>query len=95
MNGKKTVISKKITILNELGLHARPAAIIAKIARKTKGIVSLRANNRTINATSMIDILTLSCSRNTEITISVGKKADVTILEEIESAITSGFGELP
>jgi phosphocarrier protein HPr len=93
MNRKQIVLSRKAMVINELGLHARPAAMIAKIARKTEGSVSLRTNGRTVNAASMIDVLTLSCSKNTEITISISQEKDVQILEEIESIIRSGFGE--
>ncbi len=93
MKKKMSMLSRKTIIVNELGLHARPAAIIAKIAREAEGTVRLIANERTVNAASMIDILTLSCSKNTEIEISITQKIDMKILKKIEEVIKSGFGE--
>ncbi len=93
MKKKMSMLSRKTIIVNELGLHARPAAIIAKIAREAEGTVRLIANERTVNAASMIDILTLSCSKNTEIEISITQKVDMKILKKIEEVIKSGFGE--
>ena len=61
--GVKTGMQRKVTIVNELGLHARSAGLIAKLAAKAKSRVWLeRAGNRA-DAASILDILTLECSR--------------------------------
>ncbi len=82
-----------VTIQNELGLHARPAATIAKLAHKAKAGVWLSNGSETVDAASIIDILTLACVQGTEITLSIEDDEDEKILEEIAGLIASGLEE--
>jgi phosphocarrier protein len=88
-----TAQSKTIRIVNDLGLHARSAAKLAKLAAEASGGVWIMKNGNTADATSMLDILTLACPKGTEITVSVDDEADLDILEHIATLVRSGFGE--
>ena len=85
--------SRTLRIVNELGLHARSAAKLAKLAESASGGVWIMKNGDTADATSMLDILTLACPKDTEITVSIDDVADKDILERIAELIRSGFGE--
>lgn len=85
--------SKQITINNDLGLHARPAAMIAKIALNAKAGIWILKDNEKVDASSIIDILTLACAKGTVITIEIDDPDDADILDEIASLIESGAGE--
>lgn len=85
--------SRTLLIVNELGLHARSAAKLAKLAESAGGGVWIMKNGHTADATSILDILTLSCPKDTEITVSIDDEADMDILERIAELIRSGFGE--
>ena len=89
----KTAQSRTLRIVNELGLHARSAAKLAKLAGEASGGVWIMKNGHTADATSMLDILTLACSAGTQITISIDDEADVNTLERIVALVRSGFGE--
>ncbi len=50
-------------------------------------------NEEVVDATSMLDILTLNCPKDTMITIGIEDEADRTVLERICELVRSGFGE--
>ena len=79
--------------MNELGLHARPAAVIAKMAQEAKAGVWIVSGGETVDAASIIDILTLACVRGTEITLQIDDQDDIEILNGIAELIESGLEE--
>jgi phosphotransferase system HPr (HPr) family protein len=84
---------KVATIKNELGLHARSAAQIARLAGNSSGIIWLKKDDKKADASSIIDILTLECEKGTEITIIIEDLADIKILDAIADLVDKGFGE--
>ncbi|RQD56906.1 MAG: HPr family phosphocarrier protein [Desulfonatronovibrio sp. MSAO_Bac4] len=50
----------KIHLDNEYGLHARPAAVLAKEAQKFSSEIQLCFDGREVDAKSILDILTLA-----------------------------------
>jgi len=84
---------KVATIKNELGLHARSAAQIARIAGDSAANVWLKKDDKMVDASSIIDILTLACEKGTKITIIIEDWADINILDAIVDLVDSGFGE--
>ena len=81
------------SIKNELGLHARSAAQIAEIARKSRGNVWIMKDAERVDASSIIDILTLACEKGTKITLIIEDPADSDILNTIADLVDNGFGE--
>jgi len=86
-------LSKEVRIRNELGLHARAAAKIAKTVAKATAAVWITKNGETVDASSIIDILTLACPQDTLITVAVDDPRDADILNAIEVMVETGFGE--
>lgn len=93
MDKMKPTQSRTLRIVNDLGLHARSAAKLAKLAGEASGGVWLLKNGNTADATSMLDILSLACPKGTKITISIDDAVDMDTLERIAALIRSGFGE--
>ena len=86
-------ITKKIKVKNSLGLHIRPAASIVKILQSKKSSVFFTYKNDTINARSVIGILSLIAKKNADILIHVeGEDAELTI-KELTKAFDKCFGE--
>ncbi len=86
-------LSKTLVIINELGLHARSAAMIAGLARQAKSKVWIVREDTQANAASILDILTLACQKGTRIDVTIEDKTDLNILEEIEKLVQRGFEE--
>ena len=93
MCGNDRSFSRDIIIINELGLHARTAGMIAKLAAKTKSKVWIFKDGEKADASSIIDILTLCCTKGSKITIEINISADIEILNSIEELVSRGFGE--
>lgn len=65
-----------VTVLDDFGLHARPAANLARMAQNFEAEISLCAGEQTADAKSILDILSLAASRDTELSITCrGKDA--------------------
>ncbi len=87
------VLLKEIVVVNEFGFHARPAAKIAKLAQDAKASVWIIKEDIKVDASSIIDILTLTCSKGTKITLKIDNPSDIKILNSITKLIETGFGE--
>ncbi len=85
--------AREVTVINALGLHARAAAKIAEIAQKARRRVWIVKESETVDASSIIDILTLAATQGSTIRIGVDDLGDVEILDQIVLQIESGFGE--
>ena len=85
--------SRDALIINELGLHARSAARIAKLAQNANSKVWLIRGKERVDASSIIDILSLACSKGSKITLEIDEESDIDILNEIIELIKKGFGE--
>jgi len=72
----------EVTLTNEVGLHARPAALFAKAAAGYPADVRLAKADREVNAKSLLSVLTLDVRGGDTVRI-------VTDGEEAEAALTA------
>ncbi|HEX4839526.1 MAG TPA: HPr family phosphocarrier protein [Rhabdochlamydiaceae bacterium] len=87
-------IVHKVKVKNVLGLHARPAAMIAKLLQNSKSQVSISYRQETVNARSIMSILMLAIKKNSLIVLTIeGEDAEET-LEKLSSAFENLFGEI-
>lgn len=93
MNKSENELSRSVTITNDLGLHARSAAKIAKLVQNVTSNVWIIKDGRKVDASSIIDILTLVCPKGSIITIKIDNQSDTGILNDLVQLIESGFGE--
>jgi phosphocarrier protein len=84
---------KHVEITNDLGLHARSAAKLVKIAEKAVSRIWLEKDGQKADAFSVIDILTLNCPKGSEITLHAESHEDLPVLNEMAELIIQGFGE--
>ena len=85
--------SRTVTLANPTGLHARPAKIFAEAAKETGHQVRLTKGDTTVNARSVLSVLTLDCHLGDEVTIDVeGDDAD-SVLDSLVALVEAGLGE--
>jgi phosphocarrier protein len=82
-----------VVIPNVLGMHARSAAQMARISMRARGRVWVSRDQERVDATSIIDLLTLACPQGTHITLAVEDPADLPVLQELVALVENGFGE--
>jgi len=82
-----------LTILHEMGLHARPAALFVKTAKQFDSDIRVTYGNRKANAKSILNVLTLGAGQNAVITIDAeGDDADEA-LAALQALIENNFGD--
>lgn len=85
--------SKTVTLTNPSGLHARPASVFAKAAAAHPCTVTIGKGERTVNAKSVLSVLTLDCHQGDQLTIVTdGDDAD-TALTDLVALVEGGVGE--
>ena len=86
-------ISKEVTVVNALGIHARAAAKLSKLAQTASTGVWVTKDGQTVDASSILDILTLDCAQGTTVTLEIDDPADMDVLDKLEHLVADGFGE--
>ncbi len=84
---------KKTTIKNRAGIHARPATLIVKAASKFKSNVYIEKGSEKINAKSILCILTLGGTYNSEIKVIADGDDENEAVEALVSLIENKFEE--
>ena len=87
------MISEKVTILNETGLHARPASIFVNTAAKFKSNLTIVKGEKQANAKSILSVLGLGISKGTEVTISADGPDEELALCTLAELIQVGINE--
>ena len=89
----RVIVSKPIRVPNPTGLHARPAAVLATLARPFDADVRLRLRGREANAKSVVAVMSLEVNHGDEVEVAAeGPDAD-TAIETIAAALATGLGE--
>lgn len=87
-------LSQKVKIKNALGLHARPATVIARLLQKSKSKVFFTFHEETINARSIMSVLMLAANKNAQILVTIeGEDAQET-MDSLVEAFNNQFGEV-
>ena len=84
---------KKFKIRNNLGLHARAAASIVKLAGHYNARLFLRKEDQEVDGSSILSILTLSCPRGTEIQARAIGEDSEELLDKLSLLFEKRFGE--
>lgn len=87
------VLQKQVRVINDLGLHARPATFIAKLLQNCKSDVSFTFENETVDPKSIINILMLAASKNSIITIKISGEDAEEYMSRLTFAFETNFGE--
>jgi phosphocarrier protein HPr len=82
-----------LTLRNQVGLHARPAALFAQAAKNFKSTLSVRKEDRTVDANSILSVLTLGAGSGAVITIRANGDDEELAIAQLQKLIESNFGE--
>ncbi len=86
-------MEKKIIISNRLGLHARAASKLVQLTNKFVSEIKISKGHITANGKSILGLLSLAASINTEIIVEVNGSDENEALREIEELFNNKFGE--
>jgi phosphocarrier protein len=87
------VIERQATIVNQEGLHARPAARIVKLASTFASEIELGKDGLDVNGKSIMGVMMLAAECGSSITIrAAGPDAELAV-QALADLVASGFGE--
>ena len=87
------MISRSVTIQNEVGLHARPATFFIQKANSYKCSIWVEKDDCRVNAKSLLGILSLGISKGTEITVIADGNDEADAVEGLTALVDSKFAE--
>jgi len=86
----------EITVINKVGLHARPAAAFVKRAQGYKSQVSienLTKKTEAVNAKSFVKLLSIAVDRDNLIRITAEGEDELQAIESLKELVNDNFGE--
>jgi phosphocarrier protein len=89
----RNMVSGKVKVVNEQGLHMRPAGVFAKEMTKFNSNITLDVAGKKVNAKSVMLIIAACIKCGTEVTIECDGADEKEALAKAVELIESGFGE--
>jgi len=88
------MVTAQATIINKLGLHARPSALLVSTATQFQSEVYFKRDDLRVNGKSIMGVMMLAAEQGATITVEVNGADEKEALEAILKVIADGFGEL-
>ncbi len=86
--------SRSVTIVNQLGMHARAAAKFVHAAATFQSRIRVRRREHEMDGKSIMGLLLLAAARGTVIAISADGPDEARAVAELTALVASGFGEV-
>lgn len=85
--------SKEVTVINKLGIHARPAAMFVKAANKFESNITVEKDGEQVNGKSIMGLMMLAAGQGSKLVITAeGHDAEAAV-RELESLFQRKFDE--
>ncbi|HLP41748.1 MAG TPA: HPr family phosphocarrier protein [Fibrobacteria bacterium] len=85
------MVSKELTVINDSGIHARPAALIVETATKFKSSVFFHKDGMRANAKSIMNIMLLAAEPGAVIRVETEGADEQDALGAMEALFLSRF----
>jgi phosphocarrier protein HPr len=87
--------SQQVTLVNQLGMHARAAAKFVHLAARFTARVRVGREHREMDGKSIMGILLLAAARGSTLTITAEGSDERDAVDALAALVRSGFGEDP
>ena len=87
------MVQKKVLVENELGLHARPAAMFVQLANKFKSEVGIEKDGQKVNGKSIMGVMMLAAAKGSNIIIRAEGEDAQEAVDSLENLVKEKFGE--
>jgi phosphocarrier protein HPr len=86
-------VQVEVTVVNKLGIHARPSAAITQVATRFKSEVWLTKNTRRVNAKSIMGVMMLAAAKGAKLQLEINGADEQEAATALSDLFASGFGE--
>ena len=87
------MVTKDVTITNNIGLHARPATFFIQKANTFKSSIWIEKDDRKVNAKSLLGVLSMGIAKGMTITLVADGIDEADAIQGLDSLIQTGFAE--
>jgi phosphocarrier protein len=84
---------RTVTVVNQLGLHARAAAKFVHLATRFDSQIRVIRDTKVMDGKSIMGILLLAAARGTSITVEAAGADEQAAVDALVQLVESGFGE--
>jgi phosphocarrier protein len=85
--------TREVTVVNQLGLHARAAARFVHMATRFESHIRVTRDTKVMDGKSIMGILLLAAGRGTTIRITADGRDEADAVNALAQLVESGFGE--
>ncbi len=82
------MLKKEIKVLNKLGIHARPAALLVRLASTFSSDIYISKGGQEVNGKSIMGVMMLAAELGSIITVSIEGNDEKEAMRAIEELIT-------
>jgi phosphocarrier protein HPr len=86
-------VEKTVTLINTVGLHARPASIFVQTAARFVSTITVASNGRIANAKRMLSVLQLGAEHGTDLSITAEGDDAALAVAALVDLVANRFGE--
>jgi len=86
-------MNRDITIINKLGLHARAAAKLVKLAASFQSSIDIEKDGKRVNGKSIMGVMMLAASCGSTVTVYVDGEDESDAMDALEQLINNRFDE--
>lgn len=87
------MVSKSVTITNQVGLHARPATFFIQKANEFRSTIWVEKDDRKVNAKSLLGVLSLGIVCGTTINLIADGADEDSAVDTLAELVNSEFSE--
>ena len=92
-SSKQHGVTRELTIINKLGVHARPAALFVKTANRYECEISVEKDGEKVNGKSIMGLMMLAAGPGSKLTVHADGADAAAAVTEIEALIKRKFDE--
>ncbi len=85
--------ARTVTILNQSGLHARPAGLFIETANRFRSAIRVSKGAQEVNGKSVLSLMLLEVTPGVEITIKADGEDEQRAVDALSELVACRFGE--
>jgi phosphocarrier protein len=87
------MLQETLIIVNKLGLHARAATKLVRLASQFESNIQVKRKHNEVNGKSIMGVMLLAASKGSQFELIVNGADEVSAMSQLKDLINSGFGE--
>jgi phosphotransferase system HPr (HPr) family protein len=88
------VVRRQLRVVNPLGVHARPAALLVQLANKFQSEIGLIRGAERVDAKSVLQLMTLAAEQGTVLLLEARGADATSAADAIEKLFQDGLGDM-